>query len=524
LYDILIKNGRVYDGTGAPWFYGDIAVKDGKIVKIGNLTTDTAKKVIDAAGLAVSPGFIDIHSHSDMSFIINPLADSKVKQGVTTEVTGNCGSSVAPLTEMAKQYGKQLTDEDIDVTWSTMAEYFDALEEKGLSINVAGLMGHGTIRAGVMGFDRRPPTDAELDAMKALIAQAMDDGAVGMSTGLIYPPSSYADTAEIIELAKVVSEKNGLYFTHMRNEADALLESVKETIEIGRQACIPVQIAHHKTVGERNWGKVKQSLEMIVEARKQGVDVTLDQYPYIASSTSLTSIIPGWAHEGGRDALVDRLKQPETRARLKKEVSERMGDGWVRYVISRVSKQHNKRFEGMDLAAVAKTEQKDPCDAAFDLLVDEDGNVGQIKFGMTEEDVETVMKHPLVMIGSDGSSLADYGELGEGKPHPRNYGTFPRVLGKYSRQRGVLPLEEALRKMTSMPATRLGLWDRGVLRVGAWADITVFDPDTVEDVSDFQDPHKYARGIPYVIVNGALVVNEGAHTKVTPGRVLRRGK
>lgn len=525
MYDILIKNGKIYDGTGAPWFYADVAIKDGRIAALGPLENASTRRVIDAAGMAVSPGFIDIHSHSDSVFLINPLADSKVKQGVTLEVAGNCGASLAPLTAKSRsRAAAAFAEEGIEPTWTTMGEYFDAIEKNGTSVNFACLVGHGTVRAGVMGYDHRPPTDDELQEMKALVASAMDDGAIGMSSGLIYPPSSYADTQELIELCKVVAEKRGIYFTHMRNENVRLLESVDEAIRVGREAGVPVQISHHKASGRGAWGLVKQSLKMIDEARKNGVDVTADQYPYIASSTSLTSIIPGWAHEGGRDALIARLTDPQTRAKLKAEVSKNMAGEWEKLVVSKVASEKNKQYEGMHVAAIAAARGQDPCDAAFDLLIEENGEVGQIRFGMCEEDVKTVMKHPLVMVGSDGSSLASYGTLGRGKPHPRNYGTFARVLGKYVRDEGVITLEEALRKMTSLPAWRLGLWDRGILRPGMWADVTVFDPATVKDTSDFGDQHKYAAGIPYVLVNGQVVVDNGEHTGITPGKVLRRGR
>jgi N-acyl-D-amino-acid deacylase len=525
LYDILIKNGKVYDGTGSPWTWANVAIQDGKIAAVGALPGAKAKQVIDAAGQAVTPGFIDIHSHSDCVFLLNPKADSKVKQGVTLEVTGNCGSSVAPLTEKSKKRAELEMDKSIPITWTTFGEYLDAMQKAGPSINWACLVGHGTIRSGVMDFDRRPPTKTELADMKKLLAQAMDDGAFGMSSGLIYPPSSYADLAELVELGKVLHEKHGLYFTHMRNEAEGLLESVKEAIAVGRDAAVPVQIAHHKAVGDKNWGMVKKSLVMIDEARKQGVDVTLDQYPYIASSTGLTSIIPGWAHEGGRPALLARLADPETRARLRLEVGKNYsGDAWGRILVASVNTEANKKFEGMDMEAIAKVRGQEPVDAAFDLLIEEKCDVGQIKFGMCEDDVKTVMQHPYVMPGSDGSSLANYGPLGKGKPHPRNYGTFVRVLGKYVREEHVLRLEEAIRKMTSLPAWRLGLSDRGLLKPCVWADVAIFDPDTVIDVSDFKDPHRYAAGVSNVLVNGRLVVKDGEHTGTTPGMVLRRGK
>jgi N-acyl-D-amino-acid deacylase len=524
MFDILIRGGRVYDGTGAPWFHAGVAVQGGKIAAIGPIAASEARRVIDAGGLAVSPGFIDIHSHSDTVFLANPKADSKVRQGVTLEVAGNCGSSVAPVTEKSLERTQQNTRGEAEVTWRTMGEYFDALDRSGVTTNVACLVGHGQVRTGVMEYDRRPPTAAELDAMKKLVAQAMDDGAVGISSGLIYPPSSYAETDELVELAGVVAAKHGLYFTHMRNENVELLKSVAEATEVGEKAGLPVQIAHHKASGQKAWGLVKQSLAMIDEARMRGVDVTADQYPYIASSTGLTSIIPGWAHEGGRPAILARLKDAETRSRLKIEVTVGRGDTWEKLIVSKVTTEKNKRFEGKSVAEIAAILGKEPCDAAFDLLIEEDCEVGQISFGMCEEDVMTVMRHPFIMPGSDGSSLADHGVLGEGKPHPRNYGTFARVLGKYVREEHNLRLEEAIRKMTSLPAWRLGLWDRGILRPGNCADITIFDPATVKDVSDFPDPHRYAAGIPYVLVNGQVVVEHGSRTDAVAGKVLRMRK
>lgn len=521
MFDLLIKGGRVYDGTGSPWSYADVAVEGGKIAAVGPLAWSRAARVIDAGGLAVSPGFIDIHSHSDTVFLANPKADSKVRQGVTLEVAGNCGSSVAPVTEKSLERTQENTRGEAEVTWRTMGQYFDALERSGVTTNLACLVGHGQIRASVMGYDRRPPTPAELEAMKKLVAEAMDDGAIGISSGLIYPPSSYAETDELIDLARVAASRHGLYFTHMRNENVDLLKSVAEAIEVGEKAGLPVQIAHHKASGEKAWGLVKQSLPMIDEARARGVDVTADQYPYIASSTGLTSIIPGWAHEGGRPAILARLKDPATRARLKTEVTANRGGTWDKLVVSKVNTEANKPFEGKSIAEIATALGKEPCDAAFDLLVEEECDVGQISFGMCEEDVMMVMRHPFIMPGSDGSSLANYGVLAEGKPHPRNYGTFARVLGKYVREEHNLRLEEAVRKMTSLPAWRLRLWDRGILRPGNWADVTVFDPATVRDVSDFADPHRYAAGIAFVLVNGRVVVDNGSRTDVVAGKVLR---
>jgi N-acyl-D-amino-acid deacylase len=525
MYDILITKGRLYDGTGAPWFEADVAVENGKIVGVGKALSGHARAVIDASGLAVAPGFIDIHTHSDSVFLANPGADSKVRQGVTFEVGGNCGGSVAPLTARTRESEKEsLAESGVELTWSSMAEYFQVLEKNGMPVNFACLAGHGTIRQGVMGFDQRPPTADELGEMKRLVAGAMDDGALGMSTGLIYAPGSYADTPEIIELARVVAQKNGLYFTHMRNERDHLLDSVRETIEIGKTAGLPIQIAHHKVSNREHWGEVKQSLAMLEQARADGVDVTCDQYPYTASSTSLNTILPGWAHEGGREAMLARLLDPATREALKAVVCDEQerAAGWDRLIISKVQTEANKRFEGMSIAEVAALRGSNPCDTALDLLIEERCSVSHLRVAMCDEDVETVMKSRLVMVGSDGSSLADYGVLRRGKPHPRNFGAFVRVLGKYVREKHVLTLEDAIRKMTSLPAWRLGLWDRGVLRPGVWADITVFDPDKVDDVADFNEPFRYATGVNYVLVNGQITVDSGQYTGKKAGRVLRR--
>lgn len=525
MYDILIKNGKVYDGTGAPWCWADVGVKDGRIVSVGPIPDGEAQKVIDARGLAVSPGFIDTHTHSDTSFLVDPKADSKVKQGVTTEVAGNCGHSDAPLTARSRQMVEgRMADEGLTPTWTSFGEYLEAVERSGSSANFTCLVGHCAIRAAVMGFDRRPPAPEELAQMQALIAQSMDEGAIGFSTGLVYAPSSFAETPEIIELCRPVAARNGFYFTHIRSSDAGLMQSIEETIEIAEKAGLPAQVAHHKATGKSNWGKVGPTFDLIDKARRRGVDVTADQYPYIGSSSSLASTLRSWAQEGGRDALVARIKDPVLRPRLKAEMTGDVENliGWDRLIIARVASEANKRYEGTSMADIARERGVHPCDAALDLLIEENGEVSRIRFGMCEEDVRTVMKQPIVMIGSDGSSLMDHGPLCSGKPHPRNFGTFPRVLGKYVREEKVLTLEEAIRKMTSLPAWRLRLSDRGILKPGMWADITVFNPDTVKDAADFGDPFKYPVGVPYVVVNGEIVVDGGRHTGVTPGRVLRR--
>jgi N-acyl-D-amino-acid deacylase len=525
MYDVIIRNGRVYDGTGAPWLRADLGVKDGKIATVGVIECCDAKRVIDATGLAVSPGFIDTHTHSDLSFLVDPCADSKIKQGVTLEVSGNCGGSDAPVTEKSRaQTEKGLKEVGLELTWTSFGQYLERVEARGTSVNWMCLVGHGTIRNGVMGYDKRPPTPEELEKMKALVAQAMDEGAIGMSTGLLYAPGSFADTAEVIELAKVAAAKNGYYFSHIRSSDDGLIESVAEAIEIGEKGGLPAHLAHHKATGRRNWGKVGQTFEMMEKARQRGVDITADQYPYTASSSSLASTLRTWVHEGGRNATLARLKDPDTRARIKKEFTEdiEMLAGWKGYFIARVGSEKNKKHEGRNLADIAAELGKDPCDAAIDLMIEENLDVGRVRFGMCEEDVQTVMKSPLVMVGSDGSSLKDRGPLRSGVPHPRSFGTFPRVLGKYVREEKVLTLQEALRKMTSLPAWRLGLSDRGILRPGMCADITIFNPDTVKDGAGFGDPFKYPVGIPYVLVNGQIIVDMGEHTGVVAGKVLRR--
>lgn len=526
-FDVLIVGGRVFDGTGNPWFYADIGISRDKIVFIGKVEKADAKITINASGLAVSPGFIDMHSHSDLELLVDGRAISKVHQGVTLEVVGNCGSSAAPLNDFLKAHMEKFVlpefDWQIKLDWSTMREYFDKLEKNGISVNVVSYVGHSTIRAYVMDFERREPSKTELEEMKKLVAEAMMDGAVGLSTGLIYPPSCYAKTDEIIELAKVVAKYGGIYASHIRGEGATLLEAVKEAIRIGEEAKIPVQISHFKASGKLNWGKVKDAAKIIEEARDRGVDVTADQYPYIASSTSLSALLPDWAHEGGAEKLLERLRDPENLAKIKAHLEgylKREPDYWDRIMISYLEK--NRQFLGKTINEISKDLGLNPVDTVIKLLLDEECRVSHISFGMCEEDVEFVMKIPWVMVGSDGSAVAPDGVLGKGKPHPRYYGTFPRVLGLYSRERKVISLEQAIRKMTYLPAWRLGFRDRGIIREGAYADIVVFDPKIVLDKATFTDPHQIPIGIIHVIVNGKPVIYEGKHTGEKPGRVLRK--
>lgn len=519
-YDIIIKNGRVIDGTGNPWIKADVGIVGDTIKTIGKIT-DEADRKIAAEDLVVSPGFIDIHSHSGIPVLVDSMVQSKIRQGVTTEVVGNCGGSPAPMNQDVKayreKYSRRRVPEDFEFNWETMKDYLDLVDEEGASFNLASLVGHGTIRQNVMGHEDREPTEGELKEMRQMVSEAMQQGAWGMSTGLIYPPSVYAKTAEITELAKVVASYGGIYASHIRGEGENLIEAIKEAIKISRESGAPVEIAHFKASGKPFWGKTKQALEVVEAARKEGIDVTYDQYPYIASSTNLTALLPHWAHEGGAEKVLERLKDPETREKMKEE--QRITRDWSSVMV--VHAKDHPEYTGKNIEEIAKSEGKEPYDAMCDLLIEEETQVPAVMFGMSEEDVRRVMKNPIGMVGSDGSAVSPEGVLGQGKPHPRYYGTFPRVLGHYVRE-GVITLQEAVRKMTSAPAQRLGIRDRGLLREGYKADVTIFNPDTVKDDATFTEPHRYPSGIPYVIVNGTIVIEEGEHTGALPGKTLRK--
>lgn len=523
-FDILIKGGRIIDGAGNPWFRADVGVVGDTIKSVGRLAGAESKTKINAEGLVVAPGFIDIHSHSDYNVLIDPRVESKVRQGVTTEVVGNCGSSAAPMNAEVRAYRERYMrarlGEEFEFNWETMADYLGLIESGSASFNVVAMVGQGTVRQNVMGFEDREPTRIELEEMKGLVAAAMEDGAWGMSTGLIYTPSTFAKTDEIVELARVVAEHGGVYFSHIRGEGETLLEAVREAVEIGERAGVPVEIAHFKASGRPYWGRTEQSLRLIEEGRQKGVDVTFDQYPYIASSTGLAALMPHWAQEGGADRLLERLSDPEIRQKIKEGPATVTRD-WASVVVA--SAKNHPQYEGKTIAEVAEAEGKDEMESVFDLLLAEEAQVQIVSFGMSEDDVRRVLRSPYGMVGSDGSAVSPRGVLGEGKPHPRYYGTFPRVLGHYVRE-GVITLQEAVRKMTSAPAQRLGLRDRGLLREGFKADIAVFDPATVKDEATFTDPHRFASGIMFVMVNGTLVVEDGDHTGALPGRPLRKSR
>lgn len=527
-YDVLIRHGTVIDGTGAPAVMADVGVRAGRIVAMGPSLPDTAAREIDARGRVVTPGFIDVHTHSDFTLLTAPGADSKVRQGITTEVVGNCGFSPAPVSPqhlgLLREYAGFLNPH-LPWTWQRFGEFYDHVQARGCAMNIAPLVGHGAIRIAVMGFDNRPPTASELQQMQRLVGEAMEDGAFGMSSGLIYTPGCYGDTAELVALARVAGAAGGVYATHMRGEGGTLESSITEALRIGEEARIPVQISHLKASGRDNWEKMARALQMIEAGRARGVEVTADIYPYIAGSTTMTSLFPAWTLEGGVERFLERLAETSTRQRIIDEVQGGR-DGWSRANgavgwddILVCACQHQQQFEGKTVAQIAAAMGQEPAHAMMDFLLAEEGVASIILFMMSEENVVLGIAHPLLMIGSDSLALA----TGQGgKPHPRTYGTFPRVLGKYVREERLITLEDGIRKMTSMAAEKFGLTDRGVLAEGKAADVTIFDAATVIDVATFEAPHQYPVGIDYVIVNGQVVVEHGTQHPVLPGQVLRK--
>ena len=524
MLDILITGGTVIDGSGAAGRRADVAIAGDRIRAVEPLPAAPAARVIDASGLVVAPGFIDMHSHADFTLPALPTANSKVHQGFTLEVVGNCGASPAPLDESSRQAvidAAGLVGPPLAWDWSSVASFVDRLRQQGTSVNVALLVGHGTIRIGAMGTSDAAPTPAQLEAMTTEVRRAMDDGALGLSTGLIYPPGVYAAVAEIVALARAAADAGGLYASHIRGEGDTLLEAIAEAIEVGRRARVPVEISHLKAAGRANWPKMAQAIALIDAARAEGLDVTADMYPYRAGSTTLSALLPAWAHVGGRAALLARLRDPAERARLRDALDGagmRRDAGWDAIFIC--SCPARPECEGRSLADLAAERGVAPADAVLDLLREARAEADMILFMMSEENVGLGLRHPQVMIGSDGEGRAAEGPASAGKPHPRNYGTCPRFLGHYVREQRLVSLEDAIRKMTSLPAGKLRLRDRGLLQPGCLADVVVFDPETVADTATFADPHRYPHGIPWVLVNGQPVIAEGRHTGARPGRVV----
>jgi len=524
-FDTIIKNGLVIDGISNKPYKVDLGIIGDKVAVIEKLKSATADVIIDASNLVVSPGFIDIHTHTDVELLVNPNAESKIYQGVTTEVGGNCGSSPFPLNK------KDLSDYDenlferygIHAPWSNTREFLDVFDHNKSSINFLTFTGHGDLRAFVVGKNDVVPTSDQLKEMKRILDISMESGSFGLSTGLEYSPGSYAKTDELIELSKIVAKNNGVYATHMRNEDDTVEEALEEALKICREAEVSTQISHLKAGHPANWYKVDNLLKMISNASDSGLPVKADRYPYIAYGTGLSTFLPLWSRQGNSDDLIKILSDNNSVTKIK-EYAERKGKrigGWEKVVISRCNTEKNKIWEGKSIKEAAEISSKHPFDFIKNLIIEERNRVGIIGFAMSEENLKKILSHPLMMIGSDGNAVATYGKLSKGKPHPRYYGTFPRVLGKYYREEKLFDLSTAVKKMTSMPAQKLGLKGRGVIEKGSFADITIFNPETVTDIATFVNPHQLATGIEYVLVNGKVTVNKGKHTGQRSGIVLR---
>lgn len=524
--DLLIRGGEIYDGSGRPPFRADIAVVGDSIVSIGKLGNRRAKIEINAGHRAVAPGFIDVHDHSDLSLIANPRAESVIHQGITTLVSGQCGASPFPIPTESREEEKENAKKtyDVELDWTDLDGFFARLEARGIAPNYATLVGHGSIRAAVVGFVDRPPTANELERMKREVEINIRGGAFGMSTGLEYTPGSFAAPQEIEALCRVVARFGTVYATHMRDEGDRLIESLDESIAVARASGVRLQISHFKTAYRQNWRKLDEALARIESARREGIDVFCDRYPYVAASTGLSFFFPTWAREGRNEDFLARLKDPALDARLRSYVAEqeRKLGSWENVVLSSIPSEKNRRFQGKNILAAAAELAKPAYDFIRDLLLEENGQVGMISFMMGEENLKRILAHPLVGVGCDGSAVAPYGILGQGKPHPRNYGTFPRVLGRYIRQGKILPAEEMIRKMTSVPAARFGFARRGLIKPGYRADLVVFNPETIEDRATWENPHQYPVGIDFVIVNGQVVVDHNESTGKLPGRILRK--
>lgn len=529
-YDLVIKGGYVVDGSGNPWYKADIGIKDGRIKYIGSLKNELGDICIQARGMVVSPGFIDLHNHSDLNILARPFCESNIMQGITTVVGGNCAWSMGPinqkyLNDLREYFAPFLLDGfDYGWDWKTLEEYYQKVQKNQIAINLASLVGHGTLRIAVKGFSQEPLSFNEMNQMKELLYQSLLGGAFGLSSGLAYPPGSFADPEELIELGKVLKEYGGIYASHIRNEGSNLIESVQEAIEVGKTNNIPIQISHHKAKGKSNWGKVHYTLRMLENERKKGLQIGCDVYPYTAGSTTITSILPAWVFEGGIKAMLQRLQNKEQREIMKRDFIEDnikegndIKDAGFEGIF--IASCENKNYEGKSLMQIieAKGEKEEAFEALFDLLLELKGKATVNKFTTDEQDMQLVLTHSLSAIVTD--SWATNPDAQE-KPHPRTYGTFPRVLGKYVREIKILRLEDAVRKMSYYPASIIGLKERGLLIPGYWADIVVFNPDTIIDQATYEDPNQYPEGIEYVIVNGKIAVNKGKLSPRGYGKII----
>jgi N-acyl-D-amino-acid deacylase len=527
-FDVIIRNGTVYDGTGRAPVKADVAITGDRIVAVGNLNRATAKTIVDAKGLAVAPGFINMLSHSETSWLVDDRSLSELRQGVTTQIFGE--SSMGPLSdEMKKRRRESQGDLKFDIEWTTLAEYLNYLEKRGISQNVASFIGAPTIREYVIGLDDKPPTPAQLDEMRELVRREMEAGALGITTALIYPPAFFAKTDELIELCKVAAKYKGKYTAHMRSEGAQLIEAVQETIRISREAGLAAEIYHLKASGEANWPKMDQVIKMIEEARRQGVKITADMYTYPAGGTGLDASLPPWVFDGGRDAAYKRLQDPATRQKIAQAVRTPTNEWENLYLLSgspdrillaSFRNDNLKPLTGKTLAEVAKMRGKDPIETIMDLLLEDRSRIGTIYFLMSEDNIKKQIRQPWVSFGSDAASIAAEGVFLKSSTHPRTYGNFARLLGKYVRDEKVISLTEAVRRLTSLPAANLGLNHRGLLEKGMFADVVIFDPQTIADRATFESPHQYSVGVRDVFVNGIQVLKDGEHTGSKPGRAL----
>ncbi len=517
-YDLLILNGSVVDGSGSPRRSADVGITNGRITAIGDLKSATAKRKIDAAGHIVAPGFIDMHNHSDETLIDDPRCESMVRQGVTTMVLGE-GNSAGPIAKGIRE-------------WSTLGGYFDFIAKQKVATNICSYVGQTQIWTHIKGSALEAATPAEMEKMKAEVAQAMKDGAMGLSSSLLMPPSNLMTTPQLIELAKVAREYGGIYSTHIRDEGQGVYRSIEEAIAIARGARIPVDIIHLKIADQKLWGQMKEVISMIDKARAEGLDIRTNVYPYTAGQNNLRAIIPPWAHNGGNTKMLERLRNPADRERMKKEIRSGLpgwynhylatGGGWAGMLLVSLKSERFQPFTGKRMSdLIAAQKGQDDVDVFFDVLLAENGSVPCVYFHHSEGDMTYAMRQPYTSIGSDGAAIANDGPARQMNPHPRWYGTFPRILGRYVREQKVIPLESAIQKMTSMNADKIGLKERGLLKVGYWADVTVFDEKTVADRATFEQPHQYPVGIPYVIINGQLVLDGVKQTGALPGQILR---
>jgi N-acyl-D-amino-acid deacylase len=527
-YDLIVAGGSVLNGDGTPAVSADVGIRDGRIAAIGDLGTAQTRQRIDAGGLTVAPGFIDMHNHSDYTILVEPRAESMIRQGVTTMVLGE-SRSAGPVRRGANDDPRSRAD-GATVDWTTLGGYFARLERQHMSTNVASYVGEEQVWTYVKGYGQTPATPAEIEEMKALVAQAMEEGAMGLSTALLQPPSSIATTANLIELAKVSKRYGGIYSSHIRDEGENVFKAVDEAIRIGAGAGIPVDILHMKIAHQALWGRAGEIIAMVQKARDAGQNVQANVYPYTAGQNNLSSIIPPWAHDGGRQKLLERLRDPAARRRMHDEVLHGLpnwynhylatGGGWSGMLLVSLQSERNRAFQGKRMSDLIAARGGDPVEVLFDVLVEEGGSVPTVFFHHSEPDMQLVLKQPWTSIGSDGSAVNPDGPTGRSHPHPRYYGTFPRVLGRYARDLKVITLPDAVRKMTSLNADKIGLKDRGRLKEGGWADITIFNAATVIDKATFENPHQFPVGIEYVIVNGVVTIERGRHTGALAGRVL----